>query len=265
MIGIDEKERFARNAVEEFVQYSCVFLSSGADGTAAIENGSGIVIRTKGGNYCVLTAKHIAEEAVRNQYRIGFYKALNLIPDFVAAVVPFLGDVDVGLLVVKNQLALPFEKLAVTQDVIPIVGQTDIASEDSLIVNGYPFQTIRFNIEEGLQAFELLTYWFVPENITHDDDGRYRLEWKDAVGRNNDEFDLPVPGGMSGGPLWRFRKPESRSVWAVGEIARIVAIQSAWDRKETLFLEPVEKWSRWFHESCASIDKRFEKNHAEMP
>ena len=147
MIGIDEKERFARNAVEEFVQYSCVFLSSGADGTAAIENGSGIVIRTKGGNYCVLTAKHIAEEAVRNQYRIGFYKALNLIPDFVAAVVPFLGDVDVGLLVVKNQLALPFEKLAVTQDVIPIVGQTDIASEDSLIVNGYPFQTIRFNID----------------------------------------------------------------------------------------------------------------------
>lgn len=265
MIGNDKKEGFARHAVEEFVQYSCAFLSPGAEGLVAAENGSGIIIRTRGGMYCILTAKHIADEAVRNQYRIGFYQASNLIPDFVAGVVSFPGDVDVGLLIVKNQLTLPFKELAITQDVIPLNGQGEIMGEDSLIVNGYPSKATRLNIKAGLQGFELLTYWCTPDNVSFDDHARYRLEWKDAVSRNVDDFELPAPGGMSGGPLWRFRKPESSLIWTVGDIGRIVAIQSAWDRTETLFLEPVEKWSTWFHDTCASIDKWSEENHAEKP
>jgi len=266
MISDYERQGIARKAIEEFVQYSCAILSPGTEGGAATENGSGIIIRTRGENYCILTAKHIAKEAEINQYRVGLYHVPDLILDFVAGIKLFPDeDVDVGLLIVKDELISPFKGLAVTQDVVPINGQGEIMKGDSLILNGYPIKATRFNPEESLQSFKLLTYWCVPENVSFDKHERYRLEWKDAVERNSDSFDLPDPGGMSGGPLWRFRMPESSSIWAAAEIGRIAAIQSAWDQTETLFLEPVEKWGSWFHESLALIDKWCEEKNVEKP
>jgi len=95
-----------------------------------------------------------------------------------------------------------------------------------------------------------------PAGISFDKNGRYQLEWKEAaVWRGNGTFDLPEPKGMSGGPLWRFRKPVSRSIWSAGEIGKIIAVQAAWDKKEVLFLEPVDRWGDWFHECLLTIDK----------
>ena len=146
------------------------------------------------------------------------------------------------------------------QDAIPAKGQGEIADDDRLVLIGYPAQMSRYSEDKRQQGFESVTYWYPPADISFDKNGGYQLEWKDAaVWRGNRTFDLPAPKGMSGAPLWRFRKPSSSSIWSASEIGRIVAVQAAWDKKEVLFLEPVGKWSAWFHECFTIIDKDFGK------
>jgi len=68
-------------------------------------------------------------------------------------------------------------------------------------------------------------------------------------------FELPSPEGMSGGLMWRFRKPPDNYIWSTGKIGKIIGIQSAWIGKETLLIEPVQKWASWFYESLETIDE----------
>lgn len=199
-----EKEHYAQNAINQFVQYSCAFLVPGPEGRIAAEVGSGIIIRTRGGHYCVLTAKHIAEDARNKQYRLGLLGCSNPIPDFVAGILLFPYDVDVALLIVKDELASPLKNLAITQDSVPTNGQEEIMGEDSLVLIGYPARISRYFEHKSQQGFISITYWCVPAGISFDKNGRYQLEWKDAtVWRGNGTFDLPAPEGMSGGPLWK--------------------------------------------------------------
>jgi Trypsin-like peptidase domain len=252
-----EKERSAEDAINQFLQYSCVFLVPGSEGGTAKEVGSGVIIRTKGAHFVILTAKHVAENAQREEYRLGFFECSNPLPDFVAGVLPFPDDVDVALLVVKRNLASALDDIAVPQDSVPIE-EADILDGDSLVLNGFPAQIVQNDEGKRVQGFTVLTYWCCPENISNDKRRRYRLEWKDAtVWRGEKAFDLPSPQGMSGGPLWRFRKPASTSIWSPGQIGKIIGVQSAWDRKETAIIEPADKWRDWFHASLLTIDNTF--------
>jgi hypothetical protein len=251
-----EREYHAQDAINQFVQYSCAFLVPGEEGRIAADDGSGTIIRTKGDHCCILTAKHIAEDARDKQYRLGFLGCSNPIPDFVAGILLFPDDADVALLIVKDELRPALTSLTLTQDSIPTKGQQGITDEDSFVLIGYPAQMSRYYEDKSQQGFVSVTYWCPPADISSDKNGRYQLEWKDAaVWRGDRTFDLPAPKGMSGDPLWRFRKPASSSIWSAGEIGRIVAIQAAWDKKDVLFLEPVGKWGAWFHESFTTIDK----------
>jgi hypothetical protein len=251
-----EKERWAQDAINKFVQQSCGFLVPGEEGRIAPEVGTGTIVRTKGGHYCILTARHIAEDALKKEYRLGFLGCTNPISNFVGGVLMFADDTDIGLLIVKDELATPLRNLALTQDSVSAKEQEGIVAEDTIVLTGYPAQISHYYKKESLQDIELITYWCSPEAISLDKSGRYQLEWKDAVPwRRNGTFDLPAPKGMSGGPLWRFRKPASSSIWSASNIGKIVAVQTAWNWKDTLFLEPVETWSDWFHESLSTIDK----------
>ena len=205
----------------------------------------------------ILTAKHVAENAQREQHRLGIFKCSSPIPDFVAGILLFPGDVDVALLVVKDDFSSALKSVAVPKDSVP-VGAADIMDGDSLVLNGFPTQIIKQDENERTQAFTLITYWCCPTNISYDEYGRYHLEWKDAIEWQGDQAcDLPSPQGMSGGPLWCFRKPASSSLWSASRIGKIVGIQSSWDRKETAIIEPINRWCRWFHDSLHKIDHEF--------
>jgi hypothetical protein len=250
-----ERERHAQDAINEFVQYSCACILPGTEGHVTSEAGSGVIICTRNRHYVVLTAKHIAENAKREEYRLGFFRCSKPIPNFVAAIMPFPNDVDVALLIVKDDLALPLKQLAITPETIP-TRDVDIQEQDSLVLNGYPAQKSYYSKEKSEQGFKVLSYWCGLSTNPLDKKKRYRMEWKDAqFWRSDKGFDLQTPKGMSGGPLWRFRRPASNDGWSAREIGKIVGIQSAWDRKETVFIEPVQKWSKWFHESILKVDE----------
>jgi len=252
-----ERERQARDAINQFVQYSCVFLVPGEEGRPALDVGSGTIILTEQAHCCVLTAKHVAEDARYKQYRLGFFGCSNPIPDFVSGILVFPGDVDVALLIVKDQFAPALTRLALTHQSIPKIDDYEITDEDLLLLIGYPASMSLYSEKRSMQGLTSITHWCSREAISLDKNGRYRLEWKDAVfWRARETFDLPDPGGMSGGPLWRFRKPASTSIWSAGEIGKVVAVQSAWDRKDALFLEPAGKWGAWFEECIRNIDEK---------
>jgi hypothetical protein len=251
-----EQEYHAHDAVNQFVQHSCAFLVPGEEGLIAAGVGTGTLIRTTGGHCCILTAKHIAEDARDKQYRLGFFGCSNPIPDFVSGMMLFPDDVDIALLIVKEQFVSELMNLALTQASIPQKEEEGIATEDSLVLIGYPARMLRYSKERSLQGFVSLTYWCQPLDISSDKNDRYKLPWKNAaVWRDERTFDLPAPRGMSGAPLWRFRRLASSSIWSAGEIGRIIAVQAAWDRKDLLFLEPVNKWGAWIHDRFNDIDK----------
>jgi hypothetical protein len=254
---VSEKELHAQKAINQFVQFSCVFILPGPEGQIASDVGSGILINTKRKHLAVLTAKHVAMDSRKEEYRLGFFKCLDPVPNFVAGILLFPGDVDVALLVVKDELIYPLKKLAIRPEAIPTIN-FEIQEQDILILKGFPAEMSHYSKERSEQGFAAITHWFFEPSVPLDANGMYRLKWKDAVDwRSDKDFKLPSPKGMSGGPLWRFRKPSENSIWAPEEIGKVIGIQSAWDRKETMLIETIHKWSSWFHESLKKIDESF--------
>ena len=250
-----ERENYAQDAINEFVQYSCAFLLPGSANRVVTDVGSGVIMQTEQDHLTILTAKHIAKEAIREEYSLGFFDCTNPLSDFVAGILLCPDDIDVGLLIVKDTLSSQIQNLAVPHNLVPLEDH-EIVAQDSLLLSGFPAEISRYDRNKSKLGFTVLTYLCVPENVTYNGKGRYRLEWKDAnFGRGDRAFDLPSPEGMSGGPLWRFRKPVSTSLWSAREIGKIIGIQSAWDQKDTAIIEPVSKWSNWFHESIVTIDR----------
>jgi len=250
-----KKETYAQDAVNQFVQYSCVFILPGKPGAIAPEVGSGIIFVTPKKRHVILTAKHIAENAVRQIHRLGYYKCKAVIDDFIAGILLFPGDVDVALLLIKDNFSEPLENLAVSTDSVPY-DNYEIQSADSLVLCGYPSELSHYSPQKSEQGFKLLTYWWSDKPVSEfDQKNRYRLEWGDAQHwRTDKSLDLPAPKGISGGPLWRFRKPDSDSLWSASEIGKIIGVQSAWDRRKTTIVEPAFKWSNWFQKSIEQID-----------
>jgi hypothetical protein len=252
-----ERELQAQKAIKEFVQKSCVFILPGAEGQKATGAGTGIIITTRGKHLAVLTAEHIAKPAIELEYRLGYFMCSNPIPNFVSGIIPFQGDVDVALLILKEELKQPLEQLAIKFEAVP-TADFEVDEKDSLILNGFPWELSYYSKERSEQGFWVITYRCLLCSESLDAKGRYRVEWKDAVlWRSEKDFELPSPEGISGGPLWRFRKPHKDAIWAPGEIGKIIGIQSAWDRKGTVLIEPVSKWAAWFHESLEKIDESF--------
>lgn len=255
-----DKEQNAQNAINQYVQKSCAFILPHSEHQFSHWVGSGLIIQTNGSNIVILTAKHIAENAHREKYSLGYFICSNPLSDFVAGIILFPHDIDVALLVVKDSLAGSIKDLSINPYALSVDGK-DIMERDSIILIGYPWQMSDRDHEGNEQGFTSITYWCVPENISLDGQDRYRLEWEDAtIWRGKQIFDLPSPGGMSDGPLWRFRKPVETLLWSASSIGKIIGIQSAWDKKGTLFIEPIRKWRDWLNDSLDVVDQTFGKS-----
>jgi hypothetical protein len=247
-------ENIAKKAINQFVHYSCAFLIPGSETSPVTDVGSGIIIETKKNHLCILTAEHVAEDAKRHEYRLGYYKCSNQIVDFVHGVILCSNNIDVGLLIIKDQYIPQLKHLAIKFDRVPKKQQG--IDEGHLILCGFPGEMTRYNQKENYVGFTVLTYWCEPDNVIFDKKGRYNIKWNDAFDSDGNDIILPSPGGMSGGPLWSFAKPSSDSIWNPHEIGKIIGIQSAWDEKNhTTFIYPVSKWGEWFHESIGAVDQ----------
>ena len=252
-MSFNDRELHAQDAINEFVQHSCAFIIPGVNQQRAYDVASGVIIRTRENHFIILTAQHVAKDARREEHRLGYFNCSNPLSNFVSGIWLCPNDIDVALLIVNDDLTSPLDKLAIFPESVRIC-ELDIQEQDSLILNGYPYEISSESRERSEHGFKVMSYWCKLSDNNIDNKGRLQVDWNDAeTWRSGDNFDLPKPIGMSGGPLWRFRKPSSSSIWSPSKIGRIVGIQSAW-KKETLFIEPVNKWAAWFHECIKTID-----------
>jgi len=252
-----EREQQGRDAVNSFLAQACVFLLPGAGPPPAPDVASGTLISTPSGHLVVLTAKHIAAEAITSKYRLGYHRCPDVIPDFVAGVALHPDNVDVGLMLVKNSAVPTLRDLPVSYTSVPNDGSESSAG-DALVINGFPAAASYYTETQAVQGFHLFTYWCHDGEPPVDARKRYRLAWRNLPGVESDvDFQAVPPGGMSGGPLWSFRNAPLGSVWSPVGTGRLIGIQSSWDRKDTLFVEPLAKWSAWFHKTVQHVDTYF--------
>jgi len=253
-----DQEKWGQYAINTFISRPSVFIAPGIAGDKPNEIGSGTIICTPQNNLVILTAKHLAEEARRAKCRFGYGLGRNIVNNFVAGILFHPDEVDVSLLIIKEALSPPLKDLALSPD--SVANRDDkILYGDCLILNGFPTELTQYNEKNNIYGLGSITYWgckLSPEK--YDEKGRYLVEWKDAEQfRSNEPLELPQPYGISGGPLWRFRKCPKSPVWSPEGIGKIIGIQSKWDGKEILLVEPVKKWGDWFRDSIKQVDHNY--------
>lgn len=257
MINPDQ-ENFGQDAINQFILRPSVFIAPGSAGDKPTDIGTGTILRTHQNHLVILTAKHVAEDARRAECRLGYGLGINTINDFVAGILFHPDEADVALLIIKEAVSAPLKEIALEPNSVPN-SDDEIRDDDCLILNGFPAGLSLYNEKRNIYGLVSLTYWgceLSPER--YDEKDRCRVEWKDAeYFRSNEPLDLPPPYGISGGPLWRFRKGAKSQVWSPEGIGNIVGIQSAWDGKETLLVEPVQKWGGWFQDSIEQVDRNY--------
>lgn len=251
---LSARERHAEDAIKQFIQKSCAFLLPGNDGQRAEEIGSGVIIETKNKHYIVLTARHIAEDARRNELRLGYFLCENPISDFVSGIMYHNDeDIDVAILIIKKSLVSLVKPNAISSSSVP-AEKAKIQEQNRIVLIGYPAQMSSLNERTKEQGFRSITYWCGPPSIEPSSKGKLCLEWKNAQ-MDGKDYALPPPNGMSGGPLWLFQKPAASCFWSADKIGKIIGIQSGWDRRENLIIEPVQRWCDWFHQSLDIVDQ----------
>lgn len=251
----NQEETSAKSAIVDFLQRTCVFIVNGSEGSAATDVATGVVFKSLTGKYVILTARHFENTLKYHECRLGFHKCDDALSNFMYGYIPFDGDVDIALIVVKDGFEYVLDKLSLPVSCVPCNISAD-NSVDSFVLSGFPSKVVRLSKDNHVQGFCVLSYWCFLDNLSYDEKGRYQLEWDDAMEWNSENpFELPDMEGMSGGPLWRFRANHINEIWSPDRIGQIVGIQSSWNGKNVAYLEPVDKWGKWFHDSIIKLDE----------
>lgn len=244
--------------------------------------GSGTLIQHNGSLF-VLTAAHnlydkdgdeyslISPQDLRFATRTGqhegkiFAGAATLHPLSMQA-----SDVDVALISVSNALRSELRDFAISSS---LVGEPpDGLEKGSLAICGLPFERVMSN-EDGnhlnfvlrdnpLESISIAPgekrLWAVPWGkytlTRRPSDSKIPAEWIAAYealfGKLGTEQTKPLhPGGMSGGGAWIVRYQNSNAlIWDPTQHCVLTGVQVSWDRKETAYVEPFERWGAWFRD-----------------
>ena len=182
--------------------------------------------------------------------------------------------VDVALALLKPDAAKLFTHAALSCDVVAETDEEDPEGEMTMIC-GFPALYRRAAVDHQNKkvdvGFASVTY--STDVNGKDDKGRYRVSWGEGelsgtvplraqsaanhLGIEQGQiFDLAHPGGISGGPLWRFRKVPKTEVWDPSKLARLIGVASTYlkppDNIE--FCPSVATWGDWLRETIAKID-----------
>jgi hypothetical protein len=205
-------------AAGTMISRSLVFITPARTADQQAEVGSGTVIRTPGGYPLILTAWHVAEDAVSKPLNVGFLHGPSLHGAVLRAIEAPNG-VDVGVLVPTPAAAHVLAQLALPSDVVAEAADTHTSSGELCMIGGFPKG---FEVQRVDHAAK--TVWTLFSSATYnctilgiDGRGRYRVRWLeremeavikptafDQFAREIDRVPrtLNHPGGMSGGGLW---------------------------------------------------------------
>jgi len=107
-------------------------------------------------------------------------------------------------------------------------------------------------------GFASVTYGTGLQDPEHDERGRLRIAWDERVLPGGGVIKMPNPEGISGGAVWRFRRPARDALWSPSSIGRIIGVPVSYaERTHTEFAEPVDKWRMWFLRTLVDIDAAF--------
>ncbi len=285
MTTMNDLEKSAFDALNDFAGSALVFLWEGevsAD-NAATANGSGTVLRTPGGRLFVLTARHVFEDDSNGEPQT-FERAQTVKYAVGGRAVQFgkadaLGEqhwhpsVDVAIALLKPDVATHFADAALSVDMV--AKTADDATEGHMtMICGFPAGYRRTAIDHQNKKVDhgLASVTYSTDVEGQDNKGRHRVRWGEAemtgtvpmqardsaaarqLGiKPGQVFDLAHPGGISGGPLWRFRKVPKNEVWEPSKLARIVGIASTYLEPHS-FAPSVSTWGDWLRDAIAKID-----------
>lgn len=258
----------AFDALHDYARDAVVFLVDGRIGPAShhAAAGSGTLIGTAGGRTVVLSAAHNFDGVPDDGMSVGG-KTSGGVSDALETVWRH-PTVDVALATLRPEAAKVFGGFALPPEQVSATSDTAFTEANPMLLCGYPaaYRRTLVNYAAGtaLVEFACISYLTIVEPAL-DGQGRYRATWKEAVLTEADpvvpavkpgeEFVIAHPRGISGGPLWRFRKPASGELWAPAKMGQIVAVACSYISEDSIECCPsVAAWGDWFRETIASID-----------
>jgi hypothetical protein len=240
--------------MDSFVGDSLVFLAPGRGKNKWVA--SGTLLATEAG-VVVLTAAHNLTRARDQPLRLGGQHIKGTFEDVAAAIAMHPeDDVDVGIAFLKDEPASAVQRWAARFSVT--LDDVIDPNRDALVIAGFPAAlTVTGDkaAEVGADlAFISVTYGTNPKDPLLDSKGRYRVEWSERVLEGGGVACMPNPEGVSGGPLWRFRRPPNGEMWSAQTTGALVGVAVAWDQEaETEFVVPCSRWRGWLVERVAEF------------
>lgn len=264
---LTDLEREAFEGVHQFAQRGLVFLVDGPIGPSMhrAANGSGTLLRTPLGRIVVLTARHVLEDDRPSEFAIAGRSQPEGLDDAVGREW-WHPDVDVAVALLKQHAASVLGTHAVSSDVVAETGDATIGGHQAALICGFPASYRDSEVDHHARRVEVnfpsVSYLTLADGI--DAKGRHRVQWGEGVVGDRDRpglrgvapgelFNLAHPGGMSGGPLWRFTKVPKGEVWDPSKMARIIGVASSYLAPHE-FAPSVATWGDWFRETIAEID-----------
>jgi hypothetical protein len=259
-------QRQAFDALHEYAREGVVFLLDGPVGPDAPRAavGSGVLFRA-GRQVVVLTAAHVLDNVPAGGMSIG-----GRTPDGVSDAIVQVWrhpSVDVALALLSDDAARLFGQLALSPDVVAAATDTAFARENAMVLCGYPAAYRETRVDHNRRSarveFACVSY-LTTVDLRLDAQQRYRAAWNEGVLTEHDPvvpevkpgevFQIAHPGGISGGPLWRFRNVDKGALWAPAKMGAIVGIACSYLRDEGVeFCPSVASWGDWFRTTIAAI------------
>ncbi len=257
----DREEKYKIEALREFIGRSLVGFERGS-GSA----GTGTLVQV-GEDILIVTAGHVVQKIVneraptsmmslplvtRSDKEIYFTKS----EDFMLGYQVLLKEerwFDVGLIQLKQDVADMCREYAVDISMlveqIPVSELADLHAE----IAGFPQSLI---LEEGDRESIMRSLMFATNvwskcKHAHPDSKRdgiplgfgIHVDWSGhwdpdtGLAREN-----PAAGGMSGGPLWAFKKSTNEELWFPAKKAVLVGINFWWDHPDCIRCVPISEW-----------------------
>jgi hypothetical protein len=217
------------------------------------DQGSGVLIESPSGRCVVLTAAHIAKYGKDRQLWLAHQSIPHGIEDFVTGVALHPDGLDVALLTVSDQVVRTIGNHSIPVDLVAQSVDEDTDFEDLLYVVGVPVALTKRLTKKALQVKPVIYGTGVTDPLL-DDSGRICIEWDLAIQQRGQEpYHMPLPDGVSGGPVWRLRSTKAK-LWTARNFGKLVAVQSSFLKPaKTLYAEPAGKWSSWFHRILSAV------------
>lgn len=272
-------QEYRNAAILKFVERSTFFLVPGKQSDPVASGSSAVPVLTPAGHVALVTAWHVARGAQDTPHRLGGPSCGLGVQDVVRGILPGParlrgGDapagceesVDVALVLLSEAAQLAVRDSAVNLDAIALDDEID-PDNDLVVLSGYPFHWSEAPTRAPTSR-RFSHMFYLTRSRGKDACGRLLLEWGAATVRplgtpaptavsSEQPQNIGVPGGISGGAVWRFRRAQNDGLWSPASDGQIIGVPMAWDTVNTEIAESCCLWRDWLVESVTKIDEHY--------